>query len=279
MNSKRVGIIGLLQESNTFIDGKTTLQHFEDDLFLIGDAILEQMADAPHEVGGFLEGLKTVNIEVVPIFLTRSIPYGVIEAQAFDSLISTMLNELEKAGPLDGILAAPHGATVAENQPDADGYWLSEVRKAVDSDVPIVTTIDPHANLSEAMVNATNAIIAYSTNPHLDQREKGIKAAELMTRILQKEVRPVQYAAFPSMAINIQSQNTSQSPLSDLYQTAQELAQHPDVLSHSIVLGFPYADVSEMGSSVIVVTDNSTQLAKETAEQIGDIMWERRNTF
>ena len=65
------------------------------------------------------------------------------------------------------------------------------------------------------MVEATDAIIAYSTNPHLDQRETGLKAAKLMTQTLKGEVRPVQSAAFPPLAINIQSQDTSQAPLSD----------------------------------------------------------------
>ena len=279
MRSKRVGIIGLLQESNTFIEGKTNLEHFKEDLFLTGEAVRETMSDAPHEVGGFFEGLNSEDIDAVPIFLARAIPYGVIEAQSFDSLLTTMLNELQKAGPLDGILAAPHGATVAENQSDADGYWLNAVRKAIGSGIPIIATIDPHANLSPAMVEATDAIIAYSTNPHLDQRETGLKAAKLMSQTQKGEVCPVQSAAFPPLAINIQSQDTSQAPLSDFYLKANELAQHPDVLSHSIVLGFPYADVSEMGSSVIVVTNKNPHLAKEKADKIGDAMWEVRESF
>ena len=276
---KRVGIIGLLQESNTFITGKTNLDHFREDLLLIGEDIRKYMADAPHEVGGFFEGTEVAGYEAVPIFLARAIPYGVIEASAFDALVDQLLTELQKAGSLDGILAAPHGATVAENYPDADGYWLSEVRKAVGSNLPIVATIDPHANLSNAMVEATDAIIAYSTNPHLDQRATGRKAADLLARILRDEIKPAQAAAFPPMAINIQSQETSAPPLSDFYQTAKDLTDHPATLSHSIVLGFPYADVHEMGSSVITITDNDPDLAKEIAERIAEAMWKKRHSF
>lgn len=279
MNPKRVGIVGLLQESNTFIQGKTTLQHFKDDLYLVGEEVRRQMSKAPHEVGGFFAGLEAAGIEAVPIFLARAIPFGVIDAEAFDALVSKMLSELRVAGRLDGILAAPHGATVAENHPDADGHWLSQVRAAVGNDMPIIATIDPHANLSQSMADATNALIAYATNPHLDQRETGRKAADLMRRTLGGEVSPVQSANFPLMAINIQSQNTSKPPLSDLYKRAAEIADQKGVLSHSLVLGFPYADVAEMGSSVIGVADNSPELAEEVATDIGDCMWEMRHSF
>jgi len=279
MKSKRVGIVGLLQESNTFIKDKTTIEHFKEDLYLVGEEIRERMANAPHEVGGFFKGLADSKIEAVPIFLARAIPYGVIEAASFDSLVTFMLTELQRAGPLDGILTAPHGATVAENQPDADGYWLGEVRKLIGPEIPIVATIDPHANLSNDMVEATNAIIAYSTNPHLDQRDTGRQAANLLAKTLRGEIRPAQAAALLSMAINIQSQETSKSPLSDYYQVAKARANQPKVLSHSIVLGFPYSDVPEMGSSVLVVTDDDQPLAEKTALELSNRLWEQRHTF
>ena len=279
MNPKRVGIVGLLQESNTFIQGKTTLQHFNDDLYLVGEEVRRQMFEAPHEVGGFFAGLEAAGIEAVPIFLARAIPFGMIDAEAFDALVEKMLSELWAAGSLEGILAAPHGATVAEIHSDADGHWLSQVRVAVGNDMPIIATIDPHANLSQAMVDATNALIAYATNPHLDQRETGRKAADLIARTLRGEVNPVQTANFPSMAINIQSQNTLEPPLSDLYNRASRNAGRKGILSHSLVLGFPYADVAEMGSSVIAVTDNNLELAAEVATEIGACMWNMRHSF
>ena len=116
---KKVGILGLLQESNTFISGKTTLDHFHEDLFLSGEAIRNKMVDAHHEVSGFFAGLETAGIEAIPIFLTRALPFGVIEATAFNTLVETLLSELEKHLPLDAILAAPHGATVAEKLLDS----------------------------------------------------------------------------------------------------------------------------------------------------------------
>lgn len=276
----RIGIVALLQESNTFVSGKTRLDHFERELLLTGDAIREAFVDAEHEIGGFFEGLRNESdFEAVPIFAARALPYGTIEGDAFDELVKRLLHEISEAGPLDGILAAPHGATAAENHPDADGWWLTKLREQVGPAIPVIATLDPHGNLSPAMVAATNALVAYRTNPHLDQRDTGLRAAGLMKRTLRGEIEPTQAAAFPPLQINIQTQNTGESPMSDFYSRSAEIAGGAKVISHSIMLGFPYADVGEMGSAVIVVTDNAPAQAGELADRIADEMWERRDQF
>lgn len=275
----RVGIIGLLQESNTFIQTNTSLRHFEDDLLLTGQAIRERMRNASHEVGGFISELESAGCEAVPIFLARAYPAGVIQAAAFDELERRMIDAVEAAGPLDGLLAAAHGATVAENHRDADGHWLSRIRRHVNPQTPLIATIDPHANVSQAMVDATDAMFAYRTNPHLDQLDTGRRAAKLMTETLRGNVCPVQRASFPPLAINIRSQTTAKPPLSNLFAEAEKVCRHPRVLSHSIVLGFPYADVEEMGSSVIVVTDGDAATGSRLADDLADRMWNMRDEF
>lgn len=275
----RVGIIAFLQESNTFIDGVTTRRHFEEDLLLTGEVIRERLAASAHEVGGFFAALEEEAIEAVPLFAARAYPFGVIDAVTFDELVAELLEALRAAGPLDGVLAAPHGATVAENHADADGFWLAEVRKVIGPDVPLIATLDAHANLSQQMVTATDALIAYRTNPHLDQRETGVRAARLMARTLRGEIRPTQVAAFPPLSINIQLQNTAEEPLKPMYEWATLLETIDGVLSQSIVLGFPYADVAEMGSSVVVVTNGDPVLATRLANAMAGDMWSRRLEF
>lgn len=275
----RIGIVGLLQESNTFLGEPTRRSHFEADLLLRGEAIREAMRSAPHEVGGFFEELERAGAEAVPVFLARALPYGTIERDVFEALVDELLADVAAAGPLDGILAAPHGATVAEGHPDADGYWLGRLREAVGPDLPIVASLDPHANLSSAMVAATTAITAYRSNPHLDQRETGVRATRLLLGTVRGEIQPVQAAAFPPMVINIRMQNTSGEPLRSFYAEAAALAERAGILDHSIVLGFPYADVAEMGSSVLVVADGDRSLAGKTANAIARLMWRRRAEF
>jgi len=275
----RVGIIALLQESNTFIRGSTTLEHFQSDLLVEGEDVRRRLADAHHETGGFFQGLAEERTEAVPVFAARALPYGVVEAAAFDALLDRMDAALDRAGPLDGLLVAPHGATVSQRYPDADGHWLSRLRQRFGPGFPIIGTLDLHANLSPKMVAACDALIAYRTNPHLDQRQRGIDAARLMAQALRGEVKPTMAAAFPPLAVNIERQLTAEPPCRPLYDLADAMLRQPDVLSNSLLLGFPYADVAEMGSAALVVTDNNRPLAQRLVNELATAWWERRHDF
>jgi microcystin degradation protein MlrC len=275
----RVGIIGLLHESNTFISKRTTLEHFRQDILLTGQAVHDHFAARPHEIGGFFAGLEQASIEAVPILAARAVPYGPIETATFDQLLSLIESGVASAGTLDGVLVAPHGATVCESIRDADGYWLQQLRKQLGNALPIIGTLDPHANLSQLMVDSTDALIGYRTNPHLDQRERGLDAARLMSRTLRGEIMPTQFAAFPPLAINIERQATAEPHLASLFDLADDGLQRAGVLSNSILLGFPYADVEEMGSAVLVVSDGDRQLAAREAERLADYMWQHRHQF
>src|ERR1700683_4000784 len=99
----RVGIIALLQESNTFIAEPTTLDHFAQDLLVEGEAVRERLAHAHHEGGGFFARLTAERIDAVPIFAARAYPFGVVTAAAFAELLARMDAALERAGRLDGL--------------------------------------------------------------------------------------------------------------------------------------------------------------------------------
>lgn len=275
----RVGIIALLQESNTFIDGVTTLAHFEQELHAEGEEVRRRLESAHHEVGGFFEGLAIEEIEAVPIFAARALPYGVMTAETFETLLVRMDAALAQAGPLDGLLVAPHGATVSEGIADVDGCWLEMLRGRVGPKVPIIGTLDLHANLSPRMVAACNALIAYRTNPHLDQKERGIDAARLMARTLRGVVQPTMAAAFPPFVVNIESQATGDLPCLVVYRAARHMRNSSRVLTNSLLLGFPYADVPEMGPAVVVVTDANAALARALAADLAGFWWQCRDKF
>jgi microcystin degradation protein MlrC len=129
------------------------------------------------------------------------------------------------------------------------------------------------------MVAACNALIAYRTNPHLDQRERGIEAVRLLVRTMRNEVSPAMAAAFPPLALNIERQSTDEMPCQQLCRYADQLRDTPGVLSVSLVLGFPYADVAEMGASAIVVTDGSKPDAEQLAQRLAARMWAQRHEF
>lgn len=275
----RVGIIALLQESNTFIAGTTTLAHFEADLLLEGDAVRAHFDGAHHEVGGFFAGLAEESVDAVPIFAARALPYGIVTADAFATLLARMDAAIERAGSLDGLLVAPHGATVSADYPDADGHWLTRLRQRFGRKFPIIGTLDLHANVSPKMVAACDALIAYRTNPHLDQRQRGLDVAQLMARTLRGEVKPTMAAAFPPLAINIERQLSAEAPCKTIYDYADAMLGEVGVLSNSLILGFPYADVPEMGASALVVTDSDFAQAEALVSALQKFCWDRRDEF
>ena len=274
----RIGIIAIQHESNTFLSKPTTLEDFRLDALLTGQAIRAAYANSAHEVGGFFHGLAEAELTAVPIFLALATPSGVIAREAFEQLVGMMIEGLESAGPLDGVLVAPHGAAVSEEHRDADGYWLELLRRQV-GDVPIVCTLDPHANVSERMIAATNATVAYRTNPHIDQFDTGRLAADIIARTIKGEIRPVQALARPAVAISMDRQDTNAAPCTELYGYADELLQVAGVVSNSVILGFPYADVHEMGSGFIVVCDGDQTLADDHATRLSNWLLEHRNSF
>ncbi len=277
----RVGIIALLHESNTFISTPTTMGSFRQDGIFTGRAMYDHYSGGHHEVSGFLEGLESAGIDALPIFHAATTPSGRITRETCEELMQMMFDEVKAVGDVDGYLVAPHGANSGEGDEyrDLDGHWLSRLREAVGSEKPIICTIDPHANLSPRMVAACDATIAYRSNPHLDQKQRGLEAAALMVRTLKGEVKPVQAGAFPPVGINIERQSTFAPPCLPMYELADEMLKETGVLSNSVVLGFPYADVEEMGSAFVVVTDGDIDRAQVLANRLADYLYAHRAEF
>ena len=279
LGTKQVGIVGLLHESNTFLAVPTTRKNFEEASLTKGYALLERWDGSKHELGGFIEGAKSFGFAGIPIMATYAIPSGTITSNTFEQLLAELEAEVTKNLPLDGLLIALHGATVSEQFPDADGEIARRMRQLVGTSTPIIMTLDLHANVSPKMVSHTNATVIYRSNPHLDQRERGLEAANLMARTLAQDITPVQALECPPMLMNISSQNTDQPPASDLYADAQEVMTWHGILSASVAMGFYYADVEEMGASFIAVADKDTALATKAAKWMAQRAWERRHTF
>jgi microcystin degradation protein MlrC len=275
----RVGIAGLLHESNTFLPRPTVYEDFATTSLCKGGELIERWQGAKHELGGFLQGASELGHSPAPALAAFAVPSGALTPEAFEQLTAELLNAIDAAGPVDGMLLALHGATVASHFPDADGEILRRVRNQLGPNIPIVTTLDLHANISPAMVAHSTAIVAYRSNPHLDQRERGLEAAGLLDRILTGRARPVQALEAPPMLIRISSQYTAEAPAKGLYDDVREALTWPGILSASVAMGFYYADVEEMGASFLAVADGDPALARRAAQWMARRAWDRRHEF
>lgn len=284
-NVKRVALLGIYHETNTFINLPTTLEDFKSGYWLEGEAIRAGFEGGHHEISGVIEVIDGCSdMELVPVFYACATPGGLIEQDSFEHIVQAMMEALAQAGPLDGCIVVPHGAGVATGYPDMDGHWLGVLREKMGSSTPIIGTLDPHTNVSPAMVSATNALVAYATNPHIDQKETGRKAAGWMVETLRGNIRPVQQLVQLPLAISIEQQYTSQEPCKSLYTYAGEVRKANNLLSVSVILGFPYADVAEMGSAFIIVNDeqankNAAAINQKCADELTGIILARKEDF
>ena len=275
----RIGVGGFLHESNTFLGVPTTYEHFQAASLTRGPDLLARWTGAHHELGGFLDLLGTPEAGAVPLLAALAIPSGTVSGAAFERIASELLEDLRRAMPLDGVLLALHGATVSQTHPDADGELLRRVREAVGAEIPIVVTLDLHANVSPRLISLASAAVAYRTNPHLDQRERGREAASLLLRTLRGEARPVQALETPPLLIQISRQHTAGEPARQLYDGIAEVMAWPGILSASIAMGFYYADVAEMGASFWAVADGDDALARRAARHLAQRAWEMRGAL
>jgi microcystin degradation protein MlrC len=279
MKRKRVGLAGFLHESNTFLSVPTTYDLFARNSLTRGSELVARWTGSHHELGGMLAGAAEQDLEVVPLQAALAIPSGAVTAEAYERLAGEMIEELRKALPLDGLLVALHGATACDAFPDADGELLRRIREVVGPELPVVVTLDLHANVSHRMAEHSTAIVAYRSNPHLDQEARGREAAVLMGRTLRGEVRPVQALETPPMLIHISRQHTAHDPAAALYRDVEEVLRRPKILSASVAMGFYYADVDEMGSSFLAVADGDEAAARDAAQWMARRAWEHRADF
>ena len=168
---------------------------------------------------------------------------------------------------------------VVDGIDDGDGDLIESVREAVGEDCPIVVTQDLHANHTPRRVAAADAIVGFDTYPHVDMAERGREAAALVVRCARGEIRPVMHLRQLPLFWSASCQVTAHPPMDEALRRVHALEEHDGVLSITLATGFPYADVPDVGASVIVVADGDRKLAERAANDLADWIWEHRGRW
>lgn len=268
----RIAIGGFMHESNTFAKAGTDLAKFREGSLTYGPTMVPVWSEAHHEVGGFIGGAEKFGYELVPIAMAWGTPAGPVTDEFFEHMVDQLVTGLRMASP-DGLLIALHGAMVTPKHPDADAEVLRRLRAAAGPKLPIACTLDLHGNVTPQMAETADILVGYQTYPHIDQRERGLLAAELLVRAIQGEIKPVSFVAKPPMLINLLGQATDRPPMTDLLKLARGEEKKPGMLSISVMSGFAYADVPEMGVSIMAVADGDRAIAERSAKAVADKMW------
>ena len=280
----RIATGGVLHETSTFLPSFTTMADFEQGFGIYrGDEIFARFRGANMCPGGFIEGAEAHGLELVPLIWGFAYPSGIIRRADYEQLKGEFLDRLRQHeaehGPVDGVLLDLHGAMVVEGIDDGDGDMIAAVRAALGPDRPLVVTFDLHGNHTKRRTELASAIVGYDTYPHVDMAARGREAADIMVRILNKEIRPVMALRQLPMFWSAQCQVTAHPPMDEVLRRVHELEQRPGIVSATIATGFPWADVPDLGASVMVVADGDRELAEQAANEIGDFVWEHRQRW
>ena len=277
----RIIVGGIWHETNTYAIGTTDLEAFEHRGWHRGEDMIRAMAPTRTEVGGMLAGCDEAALDVIPTAFASATPSGLVSDATWNALADDLLERIAPGRVFDGdgVLLSLHGAMVTERLDDPEGALLEAVRTLVGPNVPVVVTIDLHANVSEAMARHADVIIGYDTCPHVDPYERGREAALVMARIVRGEIRPTLALAKPGIIVPPRGAWTERPPMSTLFQRVFALEADPRVISISIAAGFPPADVRCAGMAILVTTDGDPGLARALADELAAQAWSMRSEF
>jgi microcystin degradation protein MlrC len=278
----RIAIGQLWQESNTFNPIPTTREDFEHFGVTRGADLVWQMSGI-NELGGFIDALQKwpERPEIIGLVRLPAWPGGIASRDTFTWLRQELVDALERAPPVDGVLLALHGALVADTATDVEGEVLRALRQVIGPQNPLVATLDLHANITQLMVETADALVLYHTIPHVDVFETGLRGAAVLRRILLQGARPLTAFQKIPMVVPPQLANTEdeRSVSHGFKLHLQDLEKHPHVLSAGLATVQPWLDIRELGSAVLVVTDGDLALAEGQCTRLAADLWDRRPQY
>jgi microcystin degradation protein MlrC len=258
----RIAIGGFQHETNTFAPALADYAAFEAGGgwpgVQFGDTVFAAVEGANIPAAGAIEALRSLGHQLVGTAWAAASPSAHVTRDAFERILGEMVQRLQAAGPVDGVYLDLHGAMVAEDHDDGEGEILRRVRAAVGARVPVVASLDLHANVTRAMFGRADAMVAYRTYPHVDMAETGARAARLLDRTLKRGARLAGAFRTFDYLTGIPSQCSFIEPCKGLYAELAALeAKYGAVLSFTP--GFPMADFAECGMAAFGYGDDARE--------------------
>ena len=262
-------------ETNSFSLQKTGKQAFMARYALMGAAAIAERGAENTELAGFLDAGRAHDWQITHVLSAAAGPSGKIRRMAFDWLCEPILASI-KNHHYDGLLLGLHGAMGLDFCEDGEGELLRRIRSLVGSEMPIAITLDPHANVSRQMCELADIIVSFKTYPHIDMRDTGRQAGEILQRTMAGEIKPHTIRVSRPMLEEVNGGRTDIGPMIERIAAARTYEEQADVFAVSINAGFASADVTEVGPTVLVTGQGDFAAHTAFAESIADDIWQRR---
>lgn len=267
---------GIAHETNTFSNVKTDEEAFKQWEWARGAEVLQNRG-VRNYIGGMIDQAEALNIDIEPLFSAFANPSGIITKETHDLLLEQLIEPMKQAKDYDAIVLSLHGAGVSERTEDLEGTILEEVRRVVGFDVPIVVTLDLHANMTQKMVDLADVILGNHLYPHTDSYEIGQEAIEVTKQIVAGSLKPTMHLEL--LPLIIPTSTTNLSPAKHVNEWCYDAEENDAIVDCTFYHGFPYTNISRLGVAVVVTTNNDEKLAVDTAKAVGQSIWQNREQF
>src|ERR1700704_146748 len=277
----RIAVGGFLHETNTFAPTKAVYDAFVQGggwpPMREGAKLLEKMRNIIVGIAGFIPVAEAEGWGLVPTIWCAASPSAHVAKDAYERVAKTIVDGIAAAGAIDAVYLDLHGAMVAEHLDDGEGEILARVRSVIGKDVPLVASLDLHANVTPGMVEHADALIAYRTYPHVDMADTGRASAHHLALMLKTKARFAKAFRQLPFLIPISWQCTNDQPIKGIYRqlAALESAAVPTL---SFAPGFPAADFRDCGPSVFAYGKMQAD-ADAAADQITALIKSHEDDF
>jgi microcystin degradation protein MlrC len=274
----RVLLAQFMHETNTFSKLPTTLDDYRKRFLVEGEAIVPKFTGTRNEMGAYIDAAAKYGWRPIYAVAANATPSGTLTRQTWETIRDIILNAAKKAGKLDGVCLSLHGAMVTETEDDAEGALLEALRGIVGPDVPMVATLDLHANATVRMAGNANALVSYRTYPHIDGYDRAEQAAALVQEAMEGRKKPRCLLVQPAMLEGADhGRTTHPGQMRDMLAKADVFEKEPGINVVSIQAGFTWSDMPYTGPSIAVSYESSAEArARTIARELVDEIWRRR---
>ena len=262
-------------ETNTFSPVPTPLRRFGSPDVPRGPEVYRRFKATGTGIGGFLAVAEEAGMEIVTPIAGNAAPSGPVDANAYAVLCDAICEAIGEG--CDVCFLDLHGAMVTETTDDGEGELLARIRQLA-PELPIGVSLDLHANLTDEIVKNCTALVGYKTYPHIDMAEAGEHAGRIMVSALEGAVRPVMSCGNRPLLAQTLRMGHEDQPMGPLIEMARK-EESAGLLAASIFGGFPLADCSNAGLSVVTVANGDQDVADSARERLLDAAWREREEF
>lgn len=268
-------------ETNSFALGKTTWETLVPHGWIKGEDATTMFNGTSTYVGGALKAMNEEKVEALPIDLaTKGGNFGAgptmdmaCAKYAMDHITQQVKENLSQ---IYGVFFAVHGAGSTDVELDLEAYCFRRMREVI-GDMPMMSSLDAHANMSQEMLSLSDGLFGIKTVPHIDCFDAGYLATKILIQKIRGKVNPKMALCRLPLLIPATTGFTLSGAGKEILDYNAQYKKEHNLLDVTFFFGFSATDAPCSSCSVLVVADGYEPIKE--AEELASFVWERRKAF